>query len=83
MASNEAASGSRRKVSLRASDVLKLAMIAAFEHHMKFDGNGYPGMKRADSKQHIVSQADQGFFLQQQTARRMGRMGRFMGKSSP
>jgi HD-GYP domain-containing protein (c-di-GMP phosphodiesterase class II) len=37
-------------------DVPKLAVIAAFEHHMKFDGNGYPGRKRTGSKQHIVSQ---------------------------
>ncbi len=37
-------------------DVPKLAMIAAFEHHMKFDGHGYPGMKRTGKKQHIVSQ---------------------------
>lgn len=37
-------------------DVPKLAMIAAFEHHMKFDGHGYPGMKRKGKKQHIVSQ---------------------------
>lgn len=37
-------------------DVPKLAMIAAFEHHMKFDGSGYPGTKRQGKKQHIVSQ---------------------------
>jgi HD-GYP domain-containing protein (c-di-GMP phosphodiesterase class II) len=37
-------------------DLPKLAMIAAFEHHMKFDGNGYPGTKRKGNKQHIVSQ---------------------------
>jgi HD-GYP domain-containing protein (c-di-GMP phosphodiesterase class II) len=37
-------------------DVPKLAMIAAFEHHMKFDGNGYPGVRRTGSRQHIVSQ---------------------------
>lgn len=37
-------------------DVPKLAMIAAFEHHMKFDGNGYPRTKRKGAKQHVVSQ---------------------------
>ncbi|HJW29966.1 MAG TPA: HD domain-containing phosphohydrolase, partial [Saprospiraceae bacterium] len=37
-------------------DVPKLAMIAAFEHHMRFDGNGYPSTRRKNNKQHIVSQ---------------------------
>ncbi|HXX54199.1 MAG TPA: HD domain-containing phosphohydrolase [Thermodesulfovibrionales bacterium] len=36
--------------------VPKLAMIAAFEHHMKFDGSGYPGANKRSKKQHIVSQ---------------------------
>jgi len=37
-------------------DVPKLSMITAFEHHMKFDGSGYPSTKRQGKKQHIVSQ---------------------------
>lgn len=38
------------------SEIPKLAAIAAFEHHMKFDGSGYPDTKRRGKKQHIVSQ---------------------------
>lgn len=38
------------------SDVPKLALIAAFEHHMKFDGSGYPDTKRRGKRQHIISQ---------------------------
>lgn len=34
----------------------KLAIIAAFEHHMKFDGSGYPDTKRRGRKQHLISQ---------------------------
>jgi HD-GYP domain-containing protein (c-di-GMP phosphodiesterase class II) len=34
----------------------RIASIAAFEHHMKFDGSGYPETKRSGRKQHIVSQ---------------------------
>jgi putative nucleotidyltransferase with HDIG domain len=42
----------------RIDDLTRLAPIIAFEHHMKFDGSGYPdpagkGMKK---KQHIYSQ---------------------------
>jgi HD-GYP domain-containing protein (c-di-GMP phosphodiesterase class II) len=37
-------------------DVPKLALVAAFEHHMKFDGSGYPDTKRRGKRQHIVSQ---------------------------
>jgi len=37
-------------------DVPKLAAIAAFEHHMKFNGSGYPDTKRRGKRQHIVSQ---------------------------
>jgi HD-GYP domain-containing protein (c-di-GMP phosphodiesterase class II) len=37
-------------------DVPKLALIAAFEHHMKFNGKGYPETKRRGRKQHIISQ---------------------------
>ena len=33
-----------------------LTIIAAFEHHMKFDGSGYPETRRSGRKQHIVSQ---------------------------
>ena len=34
----------------------KIAVIAAFEHHMKFDGTGYPDTHRRGKRQHIVSQ---------------------------
>ena len=37
-------------------DMPPLTIIAAFEHHMKFDGSGYPETKRYGRKQHIVSQ---------------------------
>lgn len=37
-------------------DIPKLAVIAAFEHHMRFDGKGYPETKRRGRKQHIISQ---------------------------
>jgi len=37
-------------------DVPKLAVIAAFEHHMKYDGTGYPDTRWRDRHQHIVSQ---------------------------
>lgn len=37
-------------------DVPKLALIAAFEHHMKFNGKGYPETKRRGRRQHIISQ---------------------------
>ncbi|HXX57355.1 MAG TPA: HD domain-containing phosphohydrolase [Thermodesulfovibrionales bacterium] len=37
-------------------DVPKLAVIAAFEHHMKFNGSGYPDTKGRGKKQHILSQ---------------------------
>ncbi|MBI4687030.1 MAG: HD domain-containing protein [Nitrospirae bacterium] len=36
-------------------DVPELAIIAAFEHHMKFNGSGYPETKKR-SRQHLVSQ---------------------------
>lgn len=36
-------------------DVPRLAVIASYEHHLKFNGSGYPASKRA-SKQHVVSQ---------------------------
>jgi len=37
-------------------DPPKLAVIAAFEHHLKFDGTGYPDTKWRTRKQHILSQ---------------------------
>lgn len=37
-------------------NVPPLTVIAAFEHHMRFDGSGYPKMKRCSRKQHIISQ---------------------------
>lgn len=37
-------------------DAPSVAAIAAFEHHMKFDGSGYPETKRYGKKQHIISQ---------------------------
>jgi len=37
-------------------EIPRLAVIAAFEHHMKFDGTGYPDTKRYRRKQHIISQ---------------------------
>ena len=37
-------------------NVPKLAVIATFEHHMRFDGTGYPDTKKRDKKQHIASQ---------------------------
>ncbi|MEC4676070.1 MAG: HD domain-containing phosphohydrolase [Nitrospirota bacterium] len=40
----------------RLSDVPNLALIAAFEHHMKYDSTGYPETNRRSKKQHIISQ---------------------------
>ncbi|MEW6108283.1 MAG: HD domain-containing phosphohydrolase [Nitrospirota bacterium] len=37
-------------------DVPKLAMIAAYEHHLKFDGTGYPETRKRGKSQHIISQ---------------------------
>jgi HD-GYP domain-containing protein (c-di-GMP phosphodiesterase class II) len=37
-------------------DVPKLAVIAAYEHHMKFDGRGYPQTRKRGNKQHMISQ---------------------------
>jgi HD-GYP domain-containing protein (c-di-GMP phosphodiesterase class II) len=37
-------------------DIPRLALIAAYEHHMKYDGKGYPAPKRRGHKQHMVSQ---------------------------
>ncbi len=33
-----------------------LAAIAAFEHHRRFDGHGYPNVKTGNKRQHICSQ---------------------------
>ncbi len=38
------------------ADVPRLAVIAAFEHHMRFDGSGYPDTKKRGKRQHIISQ---------------------------
>ncbi|MDA8084804.1 MAG: HD domain-containing protein [Nitrospiraceae bacterium] len=40
----------------RLSEAPPLAAIVAFEHHMKFNGTGYPETKRTGKTQHIVSQ---------------------------
>jgi len=37
-------------------DIPKLAIIVAYEHHMKFDGSGYPDAKQASRRQHLISQ---------------------------
>ena len=36
--------------------VPEIAMVVAYEHHMKYDGTGYPETRRMVRKQHIVSQ---------------------------
>ncbi len=38
------------------ADMPKLAMITAYEHHMRYDGAGYPRFDRQGKKQHLVSQ---------------------------
>ncbi len=40
----------------RLADVPPLASIVAFEHHMKFDGSGYPDTRKIGRTQHLVSQ---------------------------
>jgi len=37
-------------------DIPKLAPVIAFEHHLKYDGSGYPGLCVDRKKQHICSQ---------------------------
>lgn len=37
-------------------DIPKYALIAAYEHHMKFNGQGYPATRRKSRTQHIISQ---------------------------
>ncbi len=44
------------KYLLSISNVPQLAPIVAFEHHMKFDGTGYPERSRHNERQHIISQ---------------------------
>jgi len=36
--------------------VPEIAIIVAYEHHMKHDGTGYPETRKRVGKQHIVSQ---------------------------
>jgi HD-GYP domain-containing protein (c-di-GMP phosphodiesterase class II) len=38
------------------TEVPKVAIIAAYEHHMKYDGTGYPKNKQGTQGQHILSQ---------------------------
>lgn len=37
-------------------DIPQYALIAAYEHHMKFNGLGYPAIRRKGRTQHIISQ---------------------------
>jgi response regulator RpfG family c-di-GMP phosphodiesterase len=37
-------------------DIPRLAVIAAFEHHMKYDGSGYPDTRSYNRRPHIISQ---------------------------
>jgi HD-GYP domain-containing protein (c-di-GMP phosphodiesterase class II) len=37
-------------------DMPKLAMITAYEHHLRYDAAGYPLSTRQEKKQHLVSQ---------------------------
>ena len=37
-------------------DIPKYALVAAYEHHMKFSGRGYPATRRKGERQHIISQ---------------------------
>lgn len=37
-------------------NVPRLSVIAAYEHHLRFNGSGYPATKRRGNKQHLVSQ---------------------------
>ncbi len=41
---------------LNIDEITPLAPIAAFEHHIKYDGKGYPSLKRIKKKQHLASQ---------------------------
>jgi HD-GYP domain-containing protein (c-di-GMP phosphodiesterase class II) len=37
-------------------DIPKYALVAAYEHHMKFNGLGYPATRKKGRTQHIISQ---------------------------
>jgi HD-GYP domain-containing protein (c-di-GMP phosphodiesterase class II) len=37
-------------------DAPKMAVMAAYEHHLKYDGSGYPETKRRGKNQNIISQ---------------------------
>jgi HD-GYP domain-containing protein (c-di-GMP phosphodiesterase class II) len=37
-------------------DIPKYALVAAYEHHMKFSGGGYPATRRKGGRQHVISQ---------------------------
>jgi HD-GYP domain-containing protein (c-di-GMP phosphodiesterase class II) len=37
-------------------DLPKYALVASYEHHMKFNGSGYPSLRRNGKRQHIISQ---------------------------
>ncbi|MBI5076712.1 MAG: HD domain-containing protein [Nitrospirae bacterium] len=37
-------------------DIPKYALVATYEHHMKFNGQGYPATRRKGRTQHIISQ---------------------------
>lgn len=51
---NHTVLGAKYLASLK--DSPKLAIIGAFEHHLKFDGSGYPNTVRRGKRQHIISQ---------------------------
>lgn len=36
--------------------VPEIAIVVAYEHHMKYDGSGYPEMRNMERKQHVFSQ---------------------------
>lgn len=38
------------------TNLTRLAPVIAFEHHMKYDGSGYPRLARSGRKQHVFSQ---------------------------
>ena len=40
----------------RLDSIPRLAVIAAYEHHMRYDGTGYPDPRRRGKTQHVISQ---------------------------
>lgn len=44
------------KYLLKMTGLTKLAPIVAYEHHLRFDGKGYPDIKNNGRRQHICSQ---------------------------